>query len=154
MGMVGIIRGHSIHTDAPCRSLLALSCVLGVDGFVLGRRVQSIAFEDVGFIRCRWVHSRTPWGSLGSCGVVEFFRTCPGGCSVHSGSLGSFARHGGHWVNPGSLGALARALRVVGFIRRRWVQSRVPWVSMGSAPVPRARMVPTTCVPSWLLACL
>ena len=44
-------------------------------------------------------------------------------------------RHGGHWVHQGSLGSLARAQGVVGFIRGRWVHSGGRWfnpVSLGS----------------------
>ena len=52
------------------------------------------------FIRSRWFHSCSPWGSMGSSGDVEF----PGVPLVVVGSLGF-------------------ALRVVEFMRGRWVHS-------------------------------
>ena len=69
------------------------------------------------------VHSVSPWGSLGSSGVVGFTRVRLGGLllfrgrRVHSasflGSLGSSGVAGftpvgpaGLWVRPGSLGSL------------------------------------------------
>ena len=59
------------------------------------------ALGVIGFIRGRWVHSVSPWGSLGSSGVVRFTRVRPGCRCVHLGSLGS----------------LMFALGVVGFIQ-------------------------------------
>ena len=56
---------------------------------------------------------------LDSCGVVGFTRVRPGGSWVHPGSLG---QQGSHWcrsVEQGSMGSLAFALGVVGFIQRR-----------------------------------
>ena len=41
----------------------------------------------------------------------------------------------GIWVHHGSLGTLAYALGVVGFIRGRWVHSRAPWGSWSSSQV-------------------
>ena len=109
---------------------------------------------------CRWVPSRrlwwcwfilvvgvsrTPWVSLGSCGVVLFTRARLGGRWVHPGllrtiracagcrsghpvSLGSIARaQGVCWVHPLSFGSLARTLVIVGFIRGSWVHLRAPW---------------------------
>ena len=101
------------------------------------------------YIRCRYVHSCAPWGSLGS---LWFIRVCPGGhgCAlvvvgfilgrcVHSdtpwGSLGSFEVVGfmwvRRWVHSGSLGSLGCPVGVVGFIGGLWVRSGAPWGSFG-----------------------
>ena len=81
------------------------------------------ALLGVGFMRGRWVHpkwhSGTPWGSLGSSGVVGFPRIRPvGGC-----------------VHPCPLGSLACALGVVAFIRGRWVHSGATRGSLRSSVV-------------------
>ena len=88
--------------------------------------VVGFAQEDAGFIKCLWVHSNSPWVSLGSSGVVGFTRVRPGV----------------RWVHLQSFGSLAFALEVVGFTRRRpegrwvhaggWVHSGSPWGSFGS----------------------
>ena len=88
---------------------------LGSLGFALG--------VD-GFIRSRWVHSGSRWGSFSSSGVVVFTRVRPGGRWVRSRC---------HWVHAPSLGSLGFALRVVGFIRDRWVHSDSPFGSLGSS---------------------
>ena len=59
------------------------------------------------------------WGSLGTSGIVGFTLVHSGGCSVH----------------PGSLGTLACALGVVGFILGRLVCLRAPCLSLGSSGV-------------------
>ena len=43
-----------------------------------------LALGIVVFMMGRWVHSRMPWGSLGSSGVIVFKRTRPGGVWCHS----------------------------------------------------------------------
>ena len=118
------------------------------------------ALEVDGFIRCRWVHSRAPWGSLGLSRVVGFTRTPRGSLGisvvvefspcVSLGSSGNFrfARlcTGGLWVYPGSLGSqwgslcssvarltFARLLGVVGLITGRLFHSCAPWVSVRSS---------------------
>ena len=73
------------------------------------------------FIRCPWVHSGAPWGSLGSSLDIVFARERPGGVLVHLGFLGS----------------LGCSLRFVGFVRCRWEHSGSPWVSLGSLGVVR-----------------
>ena len=45
------------------------------------------------------------------------------------------ARPGGGRVYTVSLGSLARALGIVGFIRSLWVHSGAPWGSIGSSGV-------------------
>ena len=77
MWVVGFIRGRWFHAGGPCWALG--SC--GVVGFILGgtrvrpggRWVHPESLDPLGcalgvvaFIRSRWVHSGTPWGSLGS----------------------------------------------------------------------------------------
>ena len=174
LGIVGFIRGHCVHyslgdvlfiwnrcvrSSAPLGSLGSS----GVLGFIRARSggpgvhsrtslwssLGSLArtLGIVGFSWGRWVHSRTPCGSLGSSGVVEFSRACPGGHWVHSQSLcslvvaigvvgvhpGSFdsltmgsyevvafnhVRRRGRWVRLVSLVSIARAVGVVGFIRK------------------------------------
>ena len=60
---------------------------VGVVGFtrvhLKGRLVDSglfvSALEVFGFIRGRWVHSRSNWRSMGSSEVVEFCRARPEG---------------------------------------------------------------------------
>ena len=107
--VVGFIRGGTqvcpggswVHPG----SLGSLGCALGV----------------VAFIRGRWIPS--PWGSLGSYGVVWF----------------TLVRPWCLWVHPGSFGLVGSALVwvgfmwVVGFIRGRCVHSGVPWESLGSS---------------------
>ena len=66
----------------------------------------------------RWADQGAHYWALGSCGVVAFIR---GGFRV---------RVGGRWVYPGSLGSLACALAVVGFVRDRLVHSGA---SLGSS---------------------
>ena len=56
---------------------------------------------------------------MDSCGVVGFTRVRPVGSWVHPGSLGSQGSHWGRSVELGSIGSLAFALGVVGFIQRR-----------------------------------
>ena len=93
-------------------SFVSLSCVLGFIGFINGRFVHSRAPWR------RWVH---PW-SVGSIpyalGVVWFIR----GHWVHY-TLKSRSVH---------LWSLARALASVWFIWGCSVHSRAPWRSMGS----------------------
>ena len=97
--------------------------------------------------------------------VIKFIRVRLCGQWVHTGSLVSLCcaldssgvvtftlvRPGGRWFRPGSLGSLALALRVVEFIRGRWVHWRTlgvdwfkrgcwvhlhaPWESSGSSGV-------------------
>ena len=134
----------------------------GVVGFTRvchgGRSVHPWSLGSLGsalmvvlFIRVRWVHSGSPWGSLGSSGFprVHLGRRCVGfirGRLVHTGSCwGSLGSSGvvafirvcawGRWVNPRSLGSHGFALRIVAFIRARWVHSRSPCVSLGSSGV-------------------
>ena len=66
-----------------------------------------VALRVVGFMRGRWVHSGSPWGSFGSSWVVEFTRI----------------RFEYRWLHPEPLGSLLFALVLVGFIRCRWVHS-------------------------------
>ena len=60
-----------------------------------GRWVHPESFNSLGyalgvvrFIWGIWVHSGSPWGSLGSSAVVVFTRVHPGGRWVHPESLG------------------------------------------------------------------
>ena len=73
--------------------------------------------EDAGFINGLWVHSSTPWVSLGSSGDVGFTRVRPGGSWAYPGSLCSlrFALP----VHPVSLRSLVYAVGVVGYIQSR-----------------------------------
>ena len=108
------------------------------------------------YIRGSWVHSRAPWGSLGSfevpraspgvVGFVELTRARRGGGWVHPRPLVSLScflgvagftriRPGGRCVYPGSLGPFACAFSVVGFSRLRWVHSRARAESLGYAEV-------------------
>ena len=111
----------------------------------------------VGYIRGCWARSSALCGSLGSSGVIDaytlgvvLFIWCrlvrlpfPWGRWVHLWSLGSFLRLGifgfasmrpvVRAVHPMSLGSLARALGVVGFIQGRWVHSFAPLGSLGSS---------------------
>ena len=83
-------------------------------------------------MRVRWVHSVSRWGSLRSSGVVGFTRVRTAARSVHPGSL---------WFTSVRLGCLFGSsrvvrftlVRVVGFIRGRWVHSGSPWGSLGSS---------------------
>ena len=127
MRVVGIVRGRWVHSIAPWGSLGSS----GVVGFTRVRPVRRwvhaaslvssgvalvYALGFVGFIRCRWVLSSAPCGSLRSSVVVGFTRVCPGD----------------RWVHPGSLGSLVCAMGVVEFIRGGWVHSGMPWGSLGS----------------------
>ena len=73
----------------------------------------------VWFVRGRRVHSRAPWRSFGSSGVVGFAR-------IRSGCL---------WVHPASLGSHALPLGVVRFTRVLWVHSGTLWGSLGSSRI-------------------
>ena len=60
----------------------------------------------------------------------------------------TFVRAGGRWVYPGSLDSLGFALGVVGYVWGCWVNSGLPWGSLGSSAVvgftwvrPRGRLV-------------
>ena len=79
------------------------------------------ALGVTGFIQGRWVHLGSPWGSMGSSGVVRFTGVRPGGRWVQ-------------WRSPwGSLGALRFALRVVRFMRGHQVHSGSPLRSLSSS---------------------
>ena len=131
LGVVGFIRdlvftcvfpGLWVHSLSQCEcvhpgSLGSLANALGVIGFVRGRSV----------------HSRAPWGPLGSSRVLEF--TC--------------ARSRGHWVHAASLGSLSCVLVVVGFIWARWIHSREPLGSLDSSEV-----IAITDVQPWFLLVL
>ena len=185
VGVVGFIRGRWAHSRAPW-CLQDSSRVVEFTRIRLGGRWVHLhaPWEVVGISWCCWVHSRVcdlvivgsirgclvhsrgPWGSLGSSGVVEFTRVHPGvfgfmrgrECNVgvvafiwgrlfhsradwrllgSSGIVGFTCVHPGDGlVHPGSLGSLANALGVFGVMRGHWVHSRVPW---GSIRLPRAR---------------
>ena len=105
-------------------------CAQGVFGFIRvrpgGRCVHSGSFGSfvcalvvVGFIRARLVHSGAPWVLLGS---FEFDLAAPWGVIrvrlVLSGAS--------CW----SFGEFGCAMRVVVFVRVRWVHSCVPWWSL------------------------
>ena len=132
LGVVGLIWGNWVHSRAawvPLRSSgFALACATGsldlcrVIGFTRMRPRCSLVHLG------RWVHLCTPWGSLGSSGVVGFTRARP---LVHSrvpwwssGLSGVIAftraRAGGRCVHTGWLSLVG------------WVHSRVPWGLMGS----------------------
>ena len=105
ISVIGVIWSSGVHSRAtlsrPPLVSLGLSKVVGF---------TRVGPSSVGFILVVGV-SRTPWLSLGSCGVVLFTR----------------ARLGGHWVHPGSLRSFARALGIEGFIRGLWVHLHAPW---------------------------
>ena len=82
------------------------------------------ALEVVGSIRDRWVHSGSPWVSLGLSGVIAFIRVRAGGRWVHAGSLGSLGF---------ALGVVWFALVVVRFMSGRWIHLGSPWWSLGSS---------------------
>ena len=84
-------------------SLGTLWCSLGLVGFTVfivvrpeGRSVRpwslgslGCALEVDGFVRCRWDHLGTPWGSSGSSGDPGFIGVRTGVPQVHLGSLDS-----------------------------------------------------------------
>ena len=126
MRVFGIVRGRWVHSSAPWGSLgssgvVGLTRVRHVGRWVHAASLGSsgvalrYALVFVGFIRCRWVLSGAPWGSLRSSVIVGFTRV----------------RLGGHCVHPGSLGSLRFALVIVGFIQGRLVHSGAPWTSLG-----------------------
>ena len=126
MVVVGFIRGRWVHSGAPWWSLGSS----GVVGFTLVRSWVLWARAS-----CLCVHS----GWLGSLG-------CALDRCIHPGPLGSFVYSLGvvgfilggtrerpvvRWVYPRSFGTLGCALRVVGLILCRWVQSGATWRSLG-----------------------
>ena len=153
--VVGFNFGRWVHSGAPWVSFrVAFGYALGVVGFILGHWVHSVVApwwlfgsswvveftreRPVGrwFHAGRWVHplwhSGTPWRSFGVGGftrvrssvVVGFTRVRPGERWVYPGSLGSLRCALGIVVFiPG----LVHSMRVVGFIRGRWVHSGAPW---------------------------
>ena len=118
-GVVGFIRNRWVHSGSHCGSLGSPGIVRFTQLRAGGRWVHpgslgslDLALADVGFalgvvgfMRGRWIHLDSPWGSLDSTGVVGFSRISPGVRLVH----------------PRSLDSLGFALGVVGFIRVRWV---------------------------------
>ena len=117
LGVVGFIPGRCIRSGAPWRFF----CSSGVVGFTCvsprGHWVHpgslgsfGCALGVVGFV---WGHSRAPWMSLDSFGVVRFTRVR-------------------RWFNPESLGSLLCAQCVVEFVRGHWVLSSLgPSGSLG-----------------------
>ena len=117
----------------------SLGFALWVVGFIRDRWVHKVRTGVVRLNWDRWVHSRSPWVSLGLSRGVRFTRIGLGGGRVYPGSFGSlgfalvvvgFIRS--HWVHSGSplcrgvlsqlLDSLWFALGVVGFIRGGWVR--------------------------------
>ena len=107
--VVGFMWCHWVHSGSPLE-LLGLS---GDVGLTLVRpagssvHLRSMCVYILGFallvvryIQGRWVHSHSPWVSLGSSRVVRF----------------TLVRLVGGWIHPGSFGSLWFALRVVRFI--------------------------------------
>ena len=98
---------------------------LGVVVFVRGRR------GVVRFIRVRWVHSGSHWGSTGSFGLVGFIWVRPGGGVVHSRSLAFvFMRSSASFVfveftqaRPGCRWVHSNLRSLVSFQRALWVHS-------------------------------
>ena len=108
----GFIRSHWVDCSSRSGSLGTLGFALWLVGFIRDRWVHKVRTEVVRFNWDRWVHSRSPWVSLGLSRGVRF--TLRGGR-----------------VHPVSFGSLGFALGVVGFIRSRWVQSGSPLWSWG-----------------------
>ena len=101
-GFIWAHPGRLGHSHAPCGSLGSSGVVLFTHARRGGRRFYPVslwsltrALGVVGLIRSLWVHSRGPWGLVGSS---VFVRTRPSGCCVHPGSLGSLTRPGGCYV--------------------------------------------------------
>ena len=157
LGIAGFVRGRYVHCVAPWGS----SGSFGIAEFIVvrpgGRRVRLVhwvrpgslldrsggltgcALRIAGFFLCRWVHWVAHWLSSGLFGVTGFIGKRPGcrrvrsGLWIHlvrSGSLGSLVCA---LECSGRLGLLGYALRVVGFVRDRWVNWGAPWVSLWRA---------------------
>ena len=127
----GYIRGSCVHPSSLC-GCMGSSGVIGFSRVHAGgRRGYPGSLGSLGFT-LGWLGSPGSLGSprfalesLGTSGVVGF--TC-----VHP-----WVRPGCSCVHPASLGLLGFALRLVRFIRVRWVHLSLPWVCLGLSRVVR-----------------